>query len=68
MIRHGIRRRGWVRGRGGTGLKTTEVIFGACESARKRGRVDFPIEVEDSALEALVDAGELAFQPGDGGN
>jgi len=57
LIRHGIRRRSRVRGRGGTGLKTAETVFGACESARKRGRVDSPLEGEDNALEALVDAG-----------
>jgi len=48
------------------GLKTAEIIFGAYESARKRGRVDFPLEAEDNAFESLVEAGELEFQPDDG--
>jgi len=48
------------------GLKTAEIIFGAYESVRKRGRVDFPLKAENNALEALVDDGELEFQP-DGG-
>jgi predicted dehydrogenase len=49
------------------GLKTAEIIFGAYESARKRGRVDFPLDAEDNAFEALVAAGELAYQPGENG-
>ncbi|WP_135363043.1 Gfo/Idh/MocA family protein [Halosimplex halophilum] len=45
------------------GLKTAEIIFGAYESARKRGRVDFPLDAEDNAFEALVEAGELEYVP-----
>ncbi|MFC7141976.1 Gfo/Idh/MocA family protein [Halosimplex aquaticum] len=45
------------------GLKTAEIIFGAYESARKRGRVDFPLEAEDNAFEALVAGGDLEVDP-----
>ncbi|MFB6141126.1 MAG: Gfo/Idh/MocA family protein [Halosimplex sp.] len=44
-------------------LVATELIFGAWESARRRGRVEFPLEVEDNPLEAMVDAGDLAPEP-----
>jgi UDP-N-acetylglucosamine 3-dehydrogenase len=35
-------------------LNATELIFGTYESARRRGRVDFPLEIEDSPLTALL--------------
>ncbi|MFB6174089.1 MAG: Gfo/Idh/MocA family protein [Halobacteriales archaeon] len=41
-------------------LNATEIIFGAWESVRRRGRVDLPLEAEDNALEAMVEAGDLA--------
>jgi predicted dehydrogenase len=45
-------------------LSATEVIFAAYESARRRGRVDLPLEVEDHPLESLVDSGDVApFDP-----
>ena len=46
-------------------LDATEVIFGAYESSRRRGRVEFPLEVEDNPLEAMVESGELTPQPAD---
>jgi len=45
------------------GLKTAEVIFAAYHSVRKRGRVDLPLDVEDNAFAAMVEAGELEYQP-----
>lgn len=39
-------------------LRTTEVIFAAYESARRRGRIDLPLEIDDHPLEALVAAEE----------
>jgi len=45
------------------GLNTAEIIFGGYHSARKRGRVEFPLEVEDSAFESMVAAGDLEYQP-----
>ncbi|MFB6150725.1 MAG: Gfo/Idh/MocA family protein [Haloarculaceae archaeon] len=44
------------------GLNAAEVIFGAYHSARKRGRVDFPLDAEDNAFLAMVEAGELEFE------
>ena len=40
-------------------LIATEVIFGAYESSRCRGRVDFPLQVEDNALRSMVESGAL---------
>ena len=40
-------------------LNATELAFGAWESARRRGRVEFPLEVDDNPLEAMVEAGDL---------
>lgn len=37
-------------------LNATELSFGARESARRRGRVDFPLEIEDSPLAAMVES------------
>jgi predicted dehydrogenase len=44
-------------------LNATEVIFGAWESARRRGRVEFPLETDDNPLEAMVESGALDPQP-----
>lgn len=38
-------------------LKATEVIFATYESARRRGRVDFPLGIEDSPLRDMIDSG-----------
>ena len=40
-------------------LIATEIIFGAYESSRRRGRVDFPLDIEDNPLKAMVDSGDL---------
>ena len=39
------------------------MIFGAWESARRRGRVEFPLDIEDNPLEAMVESGELTPEP-----
>ncbi|MFC4986487.1 Gfo/Idh/MocA family protein [Saliphagus infecundisoli] len=44
---------------GERGLAATEIVFGIWESARRRGRVEPPLEIEDNPLEAMVDAGDL---------
>ena len=41
-------------------LAATEIIFGAWESVRQRGRIDFPLAIEDNPLEDLVDRGKLS--------
>lgn len=40
-------------------LQSTEIIFASWESARRRGRVDLPLDIDDNPLEALVEAGQL---------
>lgn len=35
-------------------LNATELIFGTYESARRRGRVDLPLEIDDSPLAAML--------------
>jgi len=40
-------------------LGGTEILFGAYESARRRGRVDFPLEIDDHPLEAMVADGTV---------
>jgi predicted dehydrogenase len=40
-------------------LQSTELIFGAWESARRRERVDLPLDSDGNALEEMVDAGEV---------
>lgn len=41
------------------GLNTEEILFGAYESVRKRGRVDFPLKIADNPLEQVVESGAL---------
>lgn len=48
-------------------LNATEIIFGTYESARRRGRVDLPLEVEDNPLRAMVEAGTLDPAESSGG-
>lgn len=43
-------------------LIATEIIFGAYESSRRRGRVDFPLDIEDNPLVAMVERGDLRPQ------
>ena len=40
-------------------LRSTEVIFATYESSRRRGRVDLPLSQEDSALIAMLEAGDV---------
>ncbi|MFB6136074.1 MAG: Gfo/Idh/MocA family protein [Halobacteriaceae archaeon] len=44
-------------------LNATETIFAAWESARRRGRVDLPLEADDNPLEAMVESGDLTPEP-----
>jgi UDP-N-acetylglucosamine 3-dehydrogenase len=44
-------------------LRATEQIFAAWESARRRGLVRLPLEIDDNPLEAMVAAGELRPTP-----
>lgn len=44
-------------------LNATELIFGTWESARRRGRVDLPLQIEDNPLAAMVASGDLHPAP-----
>ncbi len=41
-------------------LQATELIFATYESSRRRGRVDLPLEIDDSPLQAMLDAGQVS--------
>ena len=43
-------------------LRATELIFATYESSRRRGRIDLPLEIEDSPFLAMVVAGELQVE------
>ncbi len=45
------------------GLNTAELLFGGYESVRRRGRVEFPLDIEDNPLEAMVEGGDLNPEP-----
>lgn len=40
-------------------FQATEFIFGTYESARRRGRVTFPLDIDDNPLHTMLDAGEV---------
>jgi UDP-N-acetylglucosamine 3-dehydrogenase len=40
-------------------VRSTELIFATYESARRRARVDLPLEIEDSPFLSLLEAGEV---------
>lgn len=39
--------------------RCTELIFATYESSRRRGRVDLPLEVEDSPLLSMLEEGVI---------
>jgi len=45
--------------KGSNALDATELIFAAWESARRRGRVDLPLDIDDNPLESMVQEGHL---------
>ncbi|SFR67351.1 Gfo/Idh/MocA family protein [Halogeometricum limi] len=40
-------------------LQSTELIFGAWESSRRRERIDLPLDADGNALEEMVDSNEV---------
>ncbi len=40
-------------------IRSTELIFGTYESARRRARVDLPLDVEDNPLHTMLERGEV---------
>lgn len=45
---------------GRSALRSTELIFASWESARRRARVELPLEIEDNPLESMVESGALS--------
>lgn len=43
-------------------LNATEIIFGIWESARRRGRVDLPLTIDDNPLESMIERGDLSVR------
>jgi UDP-N-acetylglucosamine 3-dehydrogenase len=43
-------------------LQATELIFATYESSRKRGRVDLPLEIEDSPFLSMLESGEMSVE------
>mgnify|MGYP001119617708 CR=1 FL=1 len=41
-------------------LQTSELIFATYESSRRRGRVDLPLEIEDSPFLSMLQSGEMS--------
>ncbi|WP_266082069.1 Gfo/Idh/MocA family protein [Haladaptatus caseinilyticus] len=48
---------------GENALRATKLIFGAWESARRRGRIEFPLSFDDNPLVAMVESGALTPEP-----
>ena len=48
---------------GRNALIAAAIIFGAYESSRRHGRVDFPLEIDDNPLAAMVEHGTLKPAP-----
>jgi UDP-N-acetylglucosamine 3-dehydrogenase len=42
-------------------LQATELIFASYESSRRRARIALPLSVDDSALLAMLEAGEIGY-------
>jgi UDP-N-acetylglucosamine 3-dehydrogenase len=43
-------------------LQATEMIFATYESSRRRGRVDLPLEIEDSPFLSMLEAGDMSAE------
>ena len=41
-------------------LQATELIFATYESSRRRGKVELPLDVDDSALISMLESGEIS--------
>lgn len=46
---------------GDKAFRATKMIFATYESSRRRARIDLPLEIEDSPLHAMIDAGDLVI-------
>lgn len=59
FVIEGLESRESPRHSGDIGLAATEIVFGVWESARRRGRVDLPLRIDDNPLESMVESGDL---------
>ncbi len=50
---------------GENALRATELIFGTWESARRHGRIDLPLDIDDNPLISMIESGELQPKPVD---
>lgn len=50
---------------GRNALRASELIFGAWESSRRRGRVDFPLDIDGNPLVSMIESGDLQPQQSD---
>ncbi|MCK5805002.1 MAG: Gfo/Idh/MocA family oxidoreductase, partial [Lentisphaeria bacterium] len=41
-------------------LMSIEIVFGCYESARRRGRIDLPLDITDNPLLAMIESGQLS--------
>jgi hypothetical protein len=44
-------------------LRATEMIFATYESARRRARIDLPLEIEDSPFLTMLEQGVIGLRP-----
>jgi predicted dehydrogenase len=49
-------------------IKATEIIFGAWESSRGRGRIELPPDIDDNPLDAMIETGDLTPEPAESGS
>ncbi|MEM7032037.1 MAG: Gfo/Idh/MocA family oxidoreductase, partial [Chloroflexota bacterium] len=47
---------------GDKALRATEMIYATYESSRRRARVDLPLDIDDSPLHAMLEAGDLTLK------
>ncbi|MBN2450042.1 MAG: hypothetical protein JXR77_06615 [Lentisphaeria bacterium] len=40
-------------------IQAMEIVFGAYESSRRRGRVDLPLTIADNPVVSMLESGEL---------
>jgi predicted dehydrogenase len=51
---------------GKNAMQAHTLVFGAYESARSHRRVEFPLQIEDNPLAAMIESGELVPEPRQG--
>ena len=44
-------------------MSATEIIFACYESSRRRARIDLPLDIDDSPIQAMIESGDVPFRP-----